>query len=84
MRQVPTMDDRARIRAHLARFSRDEAWLTSDNLFAGGVLDSMMAVELVTFLEKAFSITVDDEDLELANFRSVEGMVLLVERKRSR
>jgi acyl carrier protein len=77
------MDDRARIRAHLARFSRDEAWLASDNLFAGGVLDSMMAVELVAFLEKAFAITLDDDDLELANFRSVEGMLALVQRKRS-
>ncbi len=77
------MDDRARIRAHLARFSRDEAWLGSDNLFAGGVIDSMMAVELVTFLEKAFAVTIDDEDLELANFRSVEGMLRLVQRKRS-
>jgi methoxymalonate biosynthesis acyl carrier protein len=78
------MDDRARIRAHLARFSRDEAWLESDNLFAGGVLDSMMAVELVAFLEKAFAITLDDADLELANFRSVAGMLGLVERKRAR
>ena len=78
------MDDRARLRAHLARFSRDEAWLASDNLFSGGVLDSMMAVELVAFLEKAFEVTLDDDDLELANFRSVEGMLLLVERKRSR
>ncbi len=77
------MDDRARIEAHLARFSRDEAWLGSDNLFAGGVIDSMMAVELVTFLEKAFAITIDDEDLELGNFRSVEGMLRLVQRKRS-
>jgi acyl carrier protein len=77
------MDERARIRAHLARFSRDEAWLASDNLFAGGVLDSMMAVELVAFLEKAFAITLDDDDLELANFRSVEGMLALVQRKRS-
>ncbi len=78
------MDERARIRAHLARFSRDEAWLASDDLFAGGVLDSMMAVELVAFLEKAFSITLDDADLELANFRSVAGMLGLVERKRAR
>ena len=44
----------------------------------------MMAVELVAFLEKAFEITLDDDDLELANFRSVEGMLLLVERKRLR
>ena len=77
------MDDRARIRDYLARFSRDEAWLGSGDLFAGGVIDSMMAVELVAFLEKAFAITIDDEDLELANFRSVEGMVRLVERKRA-
>jgi acyl carrier protein len=78
------MDERARIRDYLARFSRDEGWLGSDDLFAGGVIDSMMAVELVAFLEKAFAITIEDEDLELANFRSVEGMAGLVERKRSR
>ncbi len=77
------MDERHQIRAHLARFSGDEAWLGSEDLFAGGVLDSMMAVELVAFLEKAFTITIDDDDLELANFRSVEGMVRLVLRKRS-
>ena len=77
------MDDRVKIRSHLARFSRDEAWLGSEDLFAGGVIDSMMAVELVAFLEKAFSITIDDDDLELANFRSVEGMVGLVTRKRA-
>lgn len=35
-------------------------------------------------LEKAFAITIDDDDLELGNFRSVEGMVGLVQRKRSR
>ena len=78
------MDDCARIRSHLARFSRDESWLVSDNLFSGVVLDSMMAVELVAFLEKALTITLDDDDLELANFRSVEGMRRLVERARAR
>jgi len=77
------MDERQRIRAHLTRFSCDEAWLGSEDLFAGGVLDSMMAVELVAFLEKSFTITIDEDDLELANFRSVEGMVRLVLRKRS-
>jgi acyl carrier protein len=78
------MDERQQIRAHLTRFSSDEAWLASEDLFAGGVLDSMMAVELVAFLEKTFALTIDDEDLELTNFRSVEGMVRLVLRKRAR
>jgi 3-hydroxyacyl-CoA dehydrogenase, NAD binding domain len=37
---------------------------------------------LVTFLDEAFALTVDDEDLELANSRSVEGMLRLASRQR--
>jgi len=76
-------DDRARIRTFLERFSDDDEWLDGSALLTGGVLDSMMAVQLVAFLEGTFGITVEDEDLELANFDSVDGMVGLLARKRA-
>ena len=40
-----------------------------------------MAMQLVTFIEKAFSVEIDDEDLDLDNFRSVDAMDALLDRK---
>jgi acyl carrier protein len=41
----------------------------------------MFALQLVMFVEKQFGITVDSEDLELDNFRSLSAIAGLVERK---
>jgi methoxymalonate biosynthesis acyl carrier protein len=70
------------IREMLARFSDDDAWLDGDDLLDGSVLDSLMAVQLVMFIERTFNVIVEDVDLELANFMSIAGMVKLIERKR--
>ena len=42
-----------------------------------------MAIQLVAFVEKEFGITVEDEDLELDNFRSIRAIDDLIARKRS-
>jgi methoxymalonate biosynthesis acyl carrier protein len=52
-----------------------------DDIFALGFVNSIFALELVLFLEKEFEITVENEDLELDNFRSIEAMASLVRRK---
>jgi methoxymalonate biosynthesis acyl carrier protein len=40
-------------------------------------------MQLVNFVEKEFGITIEDEDLDLANFRTLESIDGLVERKRT-
>ena len=77
------MSDRERIRAYLARFNSDEEWLSSDDIFATGVVDSMIALELVIFLEKTFGITIEEDDLQIENLCSVNGMLGMLERKRA-
>lgn len=54
-----------------------------DDIFALGLANSLFALELILFVEKAFGIRVDDEDLELDNFRSARAMVRLVTHKRA-
>jgi acyl carrier protein len=39
-------------------------------------------MQLVNFVETAFGITVENEDLDLENFRTIEAIATLVERKR--
>jgi acyl carrier protein len=52
-----------------------------DDIFRLGFVNSMFALQLVMFVEKQFGITVDSEDLELDNFRSLSAIAGLVERK---
>ena len=42
------------------------------DLVEGGILDSLMLVDLLVQLEQTFDVTVDVEDLTLDNFRTVE------------
>jgi acyl carrier protein len=51
------------------------------DLLEAEVIDSLGIVELIAFLEKTYSIKVDDEDLDPENFRTVERIVGFVGRK---
>ena len=70
-----------RILAFVRRALRDDALTPATDIFESGAVSSLFAMELVTFLEGTFAITVESEDLELDNFRTVERMAELVARK---
>ncbi|HEX2651179.1 MAG TPA: phosphopantetheine-binding protein [Burkholderiales bacterium] len=52
-----------------------------EDLFATGIVNSLFAVQLVTFIEKTFGLEVDAEDLEIRNFRSLNAATAFVEKK---
>lgn len=56
---------------------------TSTSLIEAGVIDSTGVLELVGFLEEAFEIRIDDEDLVPENLDSIDNIVRFVERKRA-
>ena len=71
----------SRIREFLERFVQEESFTDDDDIFARGLVNSLMAMQLVLFLEKEFALKFSNEDLDLKNFRSVASMVrLLVQR----
>jgi acyl carrier protein len=73
----------------IRRFLIDEldgppAQLTTDYpLIERGVLDSLGLFHLVSFLESTYDIKVDDLELTLDNFRSIEAITGLVKSKRA-
>jgi len=71
------------IKEFLSRFFRQHDLQPDEDIFALGFVNSLLAMQLVTFVEKQFGITVEDEDLDLDNFRSLAAMNALVERKRA-
>ena len=54
-----------------------------DNIFKSGLVNSMFALQLITFLESEFNIKVANEDLNLKNFSSVNNMMEFLSQKQS-
>lgn len=69
---------RAKVRAFLEKFIRDQDFQDADNIFALGLVNSLMAMQLVLFLEKEFAMKFSNQELNLKNFRSVDTMVELL------
>ena len=52
-----------------------------ENLFESGIVNSLFAVQLMTFIEKTFDIEVGPEDLDIENFKSLNAMTAFVVHK---
>jgi acyl carrier protein len=76
-------DVQSRIKTFLSRFFRQHDLQPDEDIFALGFVNSLLAMQLVNFVEKEFGVTIEDEDLDLANFRSLSAIDALVERKRT-
>ena len=52
-----------------------------DDFFALGLANSLFAMQLVLFVEQEFDISIDGDDLNLDNFRTINAITDLVKRK---
>jgi len=52
-----------------------------EDIFASGLVNSLFAMQLVLFIEKEFSIKVENEDLDYDNFRTLNAIVGFIEKK---
>jgi methoxymalonate biosynthesis acyl carrier protein len=55
-----------------------------DNLFESGIVNSLFAVQLMTFIEKTFAIEVGMDDLDIENFKSLNATTAFVLKKNGR
>jgi acyl carrier protein len=78
-----TERNKEKIETFISRSIRGHEFRHDEDIFALGVVNSLFAMQLVMFVEKEFGITVEDEDLEIDNFRSVDAIAGLVLRKGS-
>lgn len=70
-----------RITKYLTRFTPGRILEEEEDLFAGGVITSLSAIQLVAFVEREFDLTIENEDLVRENFRTIGALSALVERK---
>jgi acyl carrier protein len=74
-------DIKARTKAFMAKHFQNYELQEEDDIFALGFVNSLFAMQLVLFVEKEFSMVVEDEDLSIDNFKSVNAIANLVRSK---
>jgi acyl carrier protein len=76
-------DAKQKIRAFLAKHLRGHDVGDDDNIFAEGLLNSLLAMQIVQFVERDFDIQIDNGDLKMDNFRTINAMAALIAAKTS-
>lgn len=54
-----------------------------DDIFVKGLVDSLFAMKLITYVEEEFSITIENNEMEISNFSSVERIARFVQNKQN-
>jgi acyl carrier protein len=72
---------RTKIKAFLSKFFRNYDLQPDEDIFAVGFVNSMFAMQMVLFIEQEFQISIENEDLELDNFRTIDAISRLIEKK---
>jgi len=74
-----------KIKEAISRFILDSINLRDlkedDHLFETGIVNSLFAVQLMTFIEKTFAIEIGSDDLDIENFKSLNAMTAFVAQK---
>jgi methoxymalonate biosynthesis acyl carrier protein len=69
------------ITAFLTRHVPMNGLSDDDSIFQTKAVNSLFAMQLVLFVEKEFGIQIENEDLELSNFESINALTRLVTKK---
>ena len=62
-------------------FGEEDQLKLDTNFFDKGIIDSTGVIELVSFLEETFNISVDDEELIPENLSSLKNVEVFLQKK---
>lgn len=72
---------KAAIRAFIQASINLDGLGNDENLFETGIVNSLFAVQLMTFIERTFDIEVSSDDLDIENFKSIDATAAFVAKK---
>jgi acyl carrier protein len=78
------MDRQQQIRAYIVEnflLGQNDGFGDEESLLEAGIIDSTGVLEIVGFLEKTFTIELQDEDLVPENLDSIRNLASFVDRK---
>ncbi|MEK4836639.1 acyl carrier protein [Bacillus sp. FSL L8-0152] len=75
------MEIKGSIKRFLEKYLKKVEISDDDDIFSLGYVNSLFAMQLVMFVEKEFSIKIENSDLDLENFRSINAITEMVNKK---
>lgn len=70
-----------KIKQFILKVSRKKSIGDEEDIFEGGIVNSLFAMQLVIFLEKQFNIHVEGKELKQDNFKSIRSIVAYIKNK---
>ncbi|PGQ49793.1 acyl carrier protein [Bacillus thuringiensis] len=82
------MDNHEKIRQYIKKnliiFNAEETIVANDdNIFEKGYVNSLFAMQMLNFIETEFDIVVDNDELDIINFSTINNMVYLINKKKN-
>jgi len=75
------MENKEKIRQFFGDQLKDNSIQDDDSLLMSGVIDSVRMVDLIEYLEEAFNIAIEEEEMMPDNFDSVNAIASFVQVK---
>ncbi|MBQ7569243.1 acyl carrier protein [bacterium] len=69
------------VRGFLAGLCDVDSLSDDDDIFAGGFVNSLYLVQMLNFIQSEFSIELDEDDYDMANFRSLNAIETFINEK---
>ncbi|KEI98775.1 D-alanyl carrier protein [Clostridium botulinum A2B3 87] len=70
-----------RIKKFVSKYHRVGELGDDDNIFENGAVNSLFAMQLIVFLENEFNIKVENDDLDIKNFSTINSIVNFINSK---
>ncbi|EYF03730.1 acyl carrier protein [Chondromyces apiculatus] len=69
------------VREFLLRHFRGYDLQDDEDIFGLGFVNSLFAMQLITFIEGEFKLRIENEDLDVKNFQTLNAVTALIARK---
>lgn len=70
-----------KIRNYIAKFYRNSCINDEDNIFDLGIVNSLFTMQLITYIENEFDISLNNDDFSIENFDSILSISALISKK---
>ncbi len=72
---------KGKIKLFLSKVLRNRELADDESIFDNGAVNSLFAIQLILFLEKEFKIRIENNDMDMENFKTVNSIASLIEAK---
>lgn len=75
------MNKSEKVRNFISRYVRVSELENDDDIFKAGSVNSLFAMQLIVFLENEFKIKVENDDLDMKNFCTINSILDFINKK---